>query len=328
MMELQPISRPPAHRSVRRARLELGALSELELRAKSFWAGSGGLVITVIMGALIVALLVGWVLLWIPRGWPSIVMLTLGSAAFAAVLSALILLLNRLRAQARLRQAEAAFLTGMSHNLRTPISAIRVAAQAIQNEGLESAQRAKLASAIVSETRRLGLRVANVLEAGRLEVEPLRFAPEAVDLVALVERSLSGVEELIKGRDGSLSFEHPQAVWVHGDASVLALVIDNLIDNAVTYSDASPHLEVALRAQGGMAWLGLRDRGVGFDPSTEDLLFRRFSRADTGRSGTGLGLALARAIARGHGGQVHLSSEGTGRGAVAELWLPLERQEA
>ena len=220
VMELQPISRPPAHRSVRRARLELGALSELELRAKSFWAGSGGLVITVIMGALIVALLVGWVLLWIPRGGGAgIVMLTLGSAAFAAVLSALILLLNRLRAQARLRQAEAAFLTGMSHNLRTPISAIRVAAQAIQNEGLESAQRAKLASAIVSETRRLGLRVANVLEAGRLEVEPLRFAPEAVDLVALVERSLSGVEELIKERDGSLSFEHPQAVWVHGDAS-------------------------------------------------------------------------------------------------------------
>ena len=77
-------------------------------------------------------------------------MLTLGSAAFAAVLAALFLLLNRLRAQSRLRQAEAAFLTGMSHNLRTPISAIRVAAQTLQSVSIAEGQRVKLATAIVS----------------------------------------------------------------------------------------------------------------------------------------------------------------------------------
>ena len=325
---LSPQSQPPNNREARRARLELAALGDLELRAKSFWAGSGGLVITIIMGALIVALLVGWVLLWIPRGGGlSIVMLTLGSAAFAAVLAALFLLLNRLRAQSRLRQAEAAFLTGMSHNLRTPISAIRAAAQTLQSDSLIDDQRLKLATAIVSETRRLGLRVANVLEAGRLEVEPLRFAPESVDLVALIQHALSGVEDVVYGRDGSISFVHPQALWVHGDPNALALVIDNLIDNAVTYSDASPHLEVVLKQEHALAWVGLRDRGIGFDPNTEDLLFRRFSRADTGRTGTGLGLALARAIAKGHGGQVHLSSQGTGKGAVAELWLPIDKEE-
>jgi len=327
VVKLSPKSRPPTNRQVKLARLELAALSGLELRAKSFWAGSGGMVTTLIMGALIVALLVGWVLLWIPRGGGlSILMLTLGSAAFAAVLAAMFLLLNRLRAQSRLRQAEAAFLTGMSHNLRTPISAIRAAAQTLQTEAIATDQRLRLAGAIVSETRRLGLRVANVLEAGRLEVEPLRFAPEAVDFVGLVERSLSGVEELIHGRDGTVGFEHPDEIWVHGDPNALALAVDNLIDNAVTYSDASPHLEVVLRQFDGLAWMGLRDRGMGFDPATEELLFRRFSRADTGRAGTGLGLALARAIAKGHGGQVHLSSEGAGSGAVAELWLPLEKE--
>ena len=325
---LSPKSPPPNNREARRARLELAALGDLELRAKSFWAGSGGMVTTIIMGALIVALLVGWVLLWIPRGGGlSIVMLTLGSAAFAAVLAALFLLLNRLRAQSRLRQAEAAFLTGMSHNLRTPISAIRVAAQTLQSVSIGEDQRVKLATAIVSETRRLGLRVANVLEAGRLEVEPLRFAPESVNLVALIQRSLSGVEDVVLGRDGSVSFEHPDELWVHGDPNALALVVDNLIDNAVTYSDASPHLEVVLMQQDTLAWVGLRDRGMGFDPASEELLFRRFSRADTGRVGTGLGLALARAIAKGHGGQVHLSSQGTGKGAVAELWLPIEKEE-
>jgi signal transduction histidine kinase len=302
----------------------MAALGEIELRAKSFWTGSGGIIITVVMGALIVALLVGWVLMWIRRGdGLSIVMLTLGSAAFAAVLSSLILLLNRLRAQARLRQAEAAFLTGMSHNLRTPISAIRAAAQALLAPGVDPSGQRRLAGAIVSETRRLGLRVANVLEAGRLEVEPLRFAPEPVDLVALVARSLSGVRDVIEGRDGTVQFTAPETMWVEGDPGALSLALDNLLDNAVTYSEASPHLEVVLAEHEGLAWLGLRDQGIGFDPATEDLLFRRFSRADTGHLGTGLGLALARAVAKGHGGQVHLTSPGEGHGAFAELWLPL-----
>ena len=79
--QLSPQSQPPNNREARRARLELASLGDLELRAKSFWAGSGGMVTTIIMGALIVALLVGWVLLWIPRGGGlSIVMLTLGSS--------------------------------------------------------------------------------------------------------------------------------------------------------------------------------------------------------------------------------------------------------
>jgi signal transduction histidine kinase len=326
--ELQPSTKPPSNTRVKLARLELGALGGLELRAKSFWAGAGGIVSTIILGMLIVALLVGWVLMWARRiDGLSIAMLTLGSAAFALVLAGLFLLLNRLRKQARLRQAEAAFLTGMSHNLRTPISAIRAAAQALQSDGIDAEQRQRLAGAIVSETRRLGLRVANVLEAGRLEVEPLRFAPEPLDFVALIERSLSGVRQLIEGRDGTLIFDHPVEVWVQGDPGALALVIDNLIDNAVTYSDTSPHLEVLLEVHGEMVWLGLRDRGIGFDPATEQLLFRRFSRADTGRAGTGLGLALARAIAKGHGGQVHLSSRGLGSGALAEIWLPLRLEQ-
>ncbi|MDE0881508.1 MAG: HAMP domain-containing sensor histidine kinase [Myxococcota bacterium] len=327
-MVLQPSSRPPSNTRVKIARLELGALGGLELRAKTFWTGAGGIVMTIVMGCLIVALLVGWVLMWIRRiDTLSITMLVLGSAAFAVVLAGMFLLLNRLRAQARLRQAEAAFLTGMSHNLRTPISAIRAAAQALQGHELSAELRLRLAGAIVSETRRLALRVANVLEAGRLEVEPLRFAPEVVDFGALVERSLNGVEQVVLGRDGSIDFTNPGELWVHGDPGALNLVVDNLIDNAITYSESSPHLEVHLQVVDGLLWLGLSDNGIGFDPSSEELLFRRFSRVDTGHSGTGLGLALARAIAKGHGGQVHLTSRGLGEGALAELWLPLAEED-
>ena len=147
-------SRPPSQTRRRLARLELGAIGGLELRARTFWTGRGGGIITFVMAGFVVALLVGWVLLWLRQpGTVSIVMLTLGSVAFAAVLTSLIVLWTRLRDQFRLRQAEAAFLTGVSHNLRTPISAIRVAAQALQAPGIGPENQERLTQAIVSETR-------------------------------------------------------------------------------------------------------------------------------------------------------------------------------
>lgn len=317
-------SRPPSDTRRRLARLELGAVGGLELRARTFWTGKGGMIITLVMASLLVALLVGWVLIWVRRpGAVSIVILTLGSAAFCAVLVSMVLLWTRLRAQFRLRQAEAAFLTGMSHNLRTPISAIRAAAQALQAPGITEAGQQQLSQAIVSETRRLALRVYNVLEVGRLEVEPMRFAPEPVDLTEQVRQSLTGVEPVIHGRGGSVEVKAPESLWIDGDPQSLGLLIDNLLDNALTYSEESPQLQIQIMARGHFAWLAIRDRGMGFSEEVQERLFKRFGRGDSGQEGTGLGLALARAIARGHGGDVELVSPGPGKGAQAEVWLPL-----
>ena len=87
--------------------------------------------------------------------------LILGTVAFTAIAAVLLTLQNRLHAHWRLRAAEATFLTGISHSLRTPISGIRAAAQALASADLDEAQRARLIDAIVRETRRLGLRVDN-----------------------------------------------------------------------------------------------------------------------------------------------------------------------
>jgi len=317
-------SRPPSKTRRRLARLELGAIGGLELRARTFWTGRGGGVITFIMAGLVVALLVGWVLLWLRRpGAVSILMLTLGSVAFAAVLTSLIVLWTRLRDQFRLRQAEAAFLTGVSHNLRTPISAIRVAAQAMQAPGINPGDQNKLSQAIVSETRRLALRVHNVLEAGRLDVEPLRYAPEPVDISELVRQSLVALRPIIEGKEGSLELNAPDSLWVRGDPQALGLLLDNLLDNALSYASGPPRLQLQIRARGPFAWLAIRDWGMGFPESVQERLFRRFGRGDSGEAGTGLGLALSRAIARGHGGEVELMSPGPDKGAQAEVWLPL-----
>ena len=131
------------------------------------------------------------------------------------------------------------------------------------------------------------------------------------------------VEAAVTSRGGRLSHDLEEMIWVDGDARALRLLLDNLMDNALKYSDEAPDIEVHLAGQDGFALLRIVDGGTGFTASGEKNLFRRFRRGDTEQSGVGLGLPLARAIARGHDGEVHLLSRGPGKGAVAEVWLPL-----
>jgi signal transduction histidine kinase len=317
-------SAPP--RTVRRrwALIDLAPGSGFHFRRRSFWVGWGGIVITICMCVLVVALLVGWVLLWVNRpGGPSMPLLVLGCLAFTLVLVMFGLFQQRLWAHWRLRQAEAAYLAGVSHNMRTPISAIRAAAQTLQGQNLKDTQREHLLHAIVHETRRLGLRVDNVLETGRLEVERQAFHEVPINLTELLKSKAGEVRGLIEIRHGTLETQLANSVWVTGDDHALRLLVDNLIDNALNYADGAPHLSLSLIDKLGFALIRIEDQGLGFNPRDSERLFRRFSRGETGRSGSGLGLSLALAIARGHGGEIHLHSDGPGEGAVAEVWLPL-----
>ena len=312
------LSAPP--RTVRRRLAQL-EWAEPSVRRRGFWVGWGGRLLTLTIAILLVALLVGWILLWVERPDPDVALLTLGCVAFTAVLVVLATLHSRLLANWRLREAETAFLAGVSHNLRTPIGGIRAAAQALQQPGLDASQHQRLIAAIIQETRRLGLRVDNVLETGRLDVERLSFNPQPLDLAALVTTKADEARGVVEARGGTLELQ-PEPVRVLGDERAIRLLVDNLLDNAVKYSDGPPRIRIEVCRRGDFAFMRVTDEGIGFDPKELPHLFRRFGRGDTGRPGTGLGLPLARAIARGHGGSVHLHSQGKGCGAAGEVWLP------
>ena len=318
-------SSPPSGEKRRTTPVKLARnLGNMQFRRRTFWAGWGGIIITVSIGVLVVGLLVGWVLLWVsrPEG-PSITLLTLGCIAFTAVLAILATLQNRLSTYWKLQQAEALFLTGISHNLRTPVAAIRVAAQAMDTSGGDPEQRERLRQAIIHETRRLSLRVDNVLESSRMEVEKQAFSQEVVDLnelVSSVGEAARGIAEVL---DGQIRFQFDPDLKVHGDARALRLMLDNVMDNAIKFADPKPDIMVIIEAKHGFALTRIIDSGIGFSEHQKSEFFRRFGRGDTGRPGLGLGLALARLVARGHGGDVHLHSAGIGKGAAAEIWLPL-----
>ncbi|MDP7035452.1 MAG: HAMP domain-containing sensor histidine kinase [Planctomycetota bacterium] len=295
------------------------------MRRRSFWGGWGGRVITILIGILVVALLVGWVLLWVHLpGGPNISLLILGCFGFTLVLTMLFTLQHRLTTYSRLRQAEAAYLAGVSHNLRTPIGAIRAAAQALEDTNLDFEQRSRFHQAIVHETRSLALRIDNVLETGRIEIERLAFERQAVNLSELIRSIGEFSRDLITIRGGTLRLNIPPDIWILGDQRGLRLLADNLLDNAIKYSRETIDISIGLEYRPGFAFLQIIDQGVGIRNEDLSQVYRRFWRGDTGRSGTGLGLSLAQGIARRHGGDIHIHSDGLGQGSIAEVWLPTE----
>ena len=320
-------SAPPVARRLGRLALDEAFGARIAARRRTFWGGWGGLVATVFMAGTVVSLLVGWVLLWVRQeGAPNLPLLVFGCAGFALLLAMLFTVQNRLSAYWRMSQAEAAYLAGVSHNLRTPVSAIRAAAQTLQQTQLEPDQRARFLEAIVRETRRLALRIDNALETGRLEVERQAFDKTVVPLHELLKRGVEETALVADARGGHAALQMDDCLWVRGDDRALKLLIDNLLDNALKYTNEAPLIDVRALRRDGFALVQVRDQGAGFDPRETARLFRRFGRGDVTRPGTGLGLTLAQAIARGHGGDLHLHSEGEGEGALAEVWLPIAEE--
>lgn len=317
-------------------------LAHARVRRAGFWGGWVGLAVTLVGVFTVIALLVGWVLAFAsgddgPVTW----LLVLGPVAFSGVLVILGLLFFQLRHAERRRQAENAFLTGASHNLRTPLSAIRAAAQTLTDPGLEADERCMLLDAVLNETNRLELRIDTLLETARIDFERRPYLTERVELVALVADILRDARWSFAIRSGTLTFSvhddgaapvpvsleapAPRMLHVQGDRRALRILFENLIDNAIKSAVAGLRVEVALVRSADHLVVRVRDHGAGFDPDEVGLLFSGRRPGDTWRRGTGLGLPLSRAIARGHGGELRLSSPGQGQGATAEVWLPMSR---
>jgi len=280
------------------------------------------------MGAsvvLLLAFLVGWILIWAnDEAGPNAVWLTLGPVGFSAVTLLIAAQYWSLRRSNRLRRTESAFLTGASHNLRTPLAAIRAGLQTLSTAGekLENQDKSRLYEAILHESERLEHRIDNLIETARLDLEQRPFETRVFDLGELVSDVFEDLRWAFIARGGTFTFPAAsEPVLVSADRRALKLLIENLVDNALKFSDLPPSVEATCRSRDGQAIVTVTDHGVGFESNAQ--VFGNHRGGDRHRKGFGIGLRLARAIARGHGGDVTLRSPGPGLGATAELSLPL-----
>jgi signal transduction histidine kinase len=225
----------------------------------------------------------------------------------------------------RLSALRADFVSLVSHELRSPMSAVIGAARTLQerHDELTGEQRGVLLGLIVREAERLAVLVGDVLDTSRIEAGTFSYSFDAVDLGRLVEDAvvsamLSQAEVVVH----ATLFE--PLPTVHGDRERLRQVLTNLIDNAVKYSTEGQEVEVSAWAADGFVRIAVTDRGPGIPPEQQQLIFEKFGRAKLAGSpkpGTGLGLFIARSITEAHGGTVEVHSQ-SGDGAVFTLSLP------
>ena len=234
------------------------------------------------------------------------------------------------RSQARTEGLRNTLLAAISHDYRTPLAAMMGAATSLRDQGeqLQPEQRLRLAQAIVEEARQLGRITDNTLQLARLGSPgvQLHLDWESAEEIAgsVLQRARPGEGE------GRLQLRlDPGLPLVRGDAVLLSQLLENLVDNALKYSPPGTPIEIDVRAIDRHIVFAVRDRGPGIDLAWQERIFQPFERgaaADRGadreaRRGAGVGLALCRAIARAHGGELKLRARADG-GTSFECWLP------
>ena len=218
-------------------------------------------------------------------------------------------------------------VTNIGHELRTPVGALSVLADAMQDED-DPEVLISLSQSIGKESIRLTQIVEDLLELSRLEQrQESNLAP--VILQDVVQRAVNRISGVAQQHDTQIEMdmaEEPVCVW--GDSFQLTSATFNLLDNALKYSPPSSRLSVDLLDKGSWAEIVVADEGVGIPRRDHDRVFERFYRVDRSRSsamGSGLGLAVVRHVAQQHEGEVTLRSE-EGVGSTFSIRLPIHAE--
>lgn len=211
---------------------------------------------------------------------------------------------------------------GMAHDLRTPLGRLRNRLEEIEAAGDAEARRAALEQAVAEAAALSGLLEA-ILALARLEGGVTRLATAPLDAGDLARWVADIYRPVIEEGGGRLAVDIPDApLPLHGEARLLTQALSNLLDNAVTHGGAGVSVRVRARAEDGGVVLSVADDGPGVPAEERERVLRRFHRLDRSRStaGSGLGLSMAAAVARSHGGTLVLSDNAPG--LAAELRLP------
>jgi signal transduction histidine kinase len=220
------------------------------------------------------------------------------------------------------------FLAMLGHELRTPLSALRTAAEALRLKTPQGSEIEPLQGVFERQVRQLSRLTDDLLDMSRLTRGKLTLQRRRIELAEVIHAAVESARPQIEKRQHTLDVDLPTAaVLLDGDLVRLAQILSNLLDNAAKYTDPGGRIRLSAAVSAGVVSVKVEDTGVGIEP---DLLPRVFDLFMQGgkyqqerEGGLGLGLALARRIAELHGGTVTGYSAGRGRGAEFVLYLPI-----
>jgi two-component system sensor histidine kinase SenX3 len=223
----------------------------------------------------------------------------------------------------RLEAVRRDFVANISHELKTPVGALGLLAEALGAEDDPEVSR-RLADRMTNEAFRVARTIDDLLDLSRIEAEP-SVEEEVAAVHVVVTEAVERVAPVGGSRSIHLDVDVPKRHVVRGDRRQLVSAMANLLENACKYSDTGSTVSVRSRADGSWVEIDVADAGIGIPERDLERVFERFYRVDRARSretgGTGLGLAIVRHVAGNHGGEVRVRSR-EGEGSVFTLRLP------
>jgi signal transduction histidine kinase len=272
---------------------------------------------------------------WIVLNWREVVPLILGVLFFGFIIAGVILNTIFLVREVRRNEQQDSFLNAVTHELKTPITSIRLYLETLQQREVDETQRREFYQVMLDDTQRLMGTVEQVLRAARVTQKNAALSKARIEVGPLVQDAveLARVRHHLPSESVAWDLDGRPAepLSVSGDREELSAVLSNVLDNAVKYSPQEPKIRVEVVTPDlEHVQIKVQDNGIGIPNSELKRVFKRFYRVVTPGStqvkGSGLGLFIVRAIAKRHGGKAWVESEGAGKGTTVTIELPRYQQ--
>jgi two-component system sensor histidine kinase SenX3 len=228
----------------------------------------------------------------------------------------------------RLEATRRDFVANVSHELKTPVGAMALLAEAVLNASDDEEHVRRFGGKILREATRLGTLVTELIALSRLTGAEKLPELTTVEVDAVVGEALGRATLTLESSGVEIATDGPSGLLVDGDRTLLVTALSNLLENAVAYSPPGSPVSISRRLFEGHVEIAVTDRGIGIADEHQQRVFERFYRVDKARSrvtgGTGLGLAIVKHVAANHGGEVKLWSR-PGTGSTFTLRIPARR---
>jgi two-component system sensor histidine kinase SenX3 len=238
---------------------------------------------------------------------------------------AILVLVDDLAEERRVDAVRRDFVANVSHELKTPVGALSLLAEAVLTAAGDKDQVEHFARKMQAEANRLGNLIQDVIDLSRLQSDEPTNRAELVETDQLINRAIEEVRILAGGLGVEIIRGGPEESVILGDRGQLLTALRNLLTNAISYSAENTRVSVTAREVDGIVEISVKDAGIGIPSHDLDRVFERFYRVDPARSrgtgGTGLGLAIVKHVCQNHGGEVIVWSE-VGTGSTFTLRIP------
>lgn len=225
----------------------------------------------------------------------------------------------------RLEAVRRDFVANISHELKTPIGAVGLLAEALDSAADDPQQVRRFAHRLTQESHRLAKITREIIELSRLQSADVGSTAEVVRVDDIVVAALETTHVLAESHDVTLVKGGMKKAYVAGQEKMLVSALHNLLANAIQYSPPGSRVGIGVRSTGGVVEIAVTDQGIGIPEEDLDRVFERFYRVDQARSrhtgGTGLGLSIVKHAVQNHGGDVRVWSK-PGRGSTFTIRLP------